>query len=66
MEEGVVKEMWAHSHKSNNTNEAATSSSNNGPDLFTAWGGRAEKPRSSADIYTVKTDFLPPLQPPKH
>lgn len=32
MEEGIVKEMWSHSHKSNNTNEA--SSSNNGPIFY--------------------------------
>lgn len=62
MEEGVVKEMWAHSHKSNNTNEAATSSSNNGPDLLQP-GEDGERNQDHLQAFTIKTDS--PLRPPE-
>lgn len=59
MEEGVVKEMWAHSHKSNNTNEAATSTSNNGPDLLQP-GEDGERNQDHLQTFTIKTDFFSP------
>lgn len=59
MEGGVVKEMWAHSHKSNNTNEAATSSSNNGPDLLQP-GDDRERNQDHLQTFTIKTDTPPP------
>lgn len=63
MEEGVVKEMWAHSHKSNNTNEAATSSSNNGPNLSQP-GEDGERNQDHLQTFRIKTDF--PAPPPRN
>lgn len=60
MEEGVAKEMWAHSHKSNNTKEAATSSPNNGPNLLQP-GEDRQRNQDHLQTFTVKAN---PLHPP--